>query len=228
MLYLVYKTTNTLTNKSYIGVHQTHDINDEYLGSGKSLLLAIKKYGKKNFKKEILFVYDNIDDMIEKEIELVTEEWCDRDDTYNIMPGGKWGSFKRNGLSFKGHSHSEDTKLKIKSSNIGRKHSIESKQKMSENNFAKRQPDRQREHAKLIAKKTKTKTQEHRKKISESLKQRNSLSQDEHPNFGKKRKRVNCPYCNKQGANNTMKRFHFDNCKLRIEGGKSIGTDTVL
>jgi len=33
--YLVYQITNLINYKIYIGVHQTYDINDCYMGSGK-------------------------------------------------------------------------------------------------------------------------------------------------------------------------------------------------
>jgi len=88
MFYTVYKTTNLLNNKVYIGLHETEDLNDAYLGSGILLRQAIKKYGTSNFKKEILFVYDNKIDMINKEKELVSETFINRRDTYNMSKGG--------------------------------------------------------------------------------------------------------------------------------------------
>lgn len=46
-MYYLYKTTNLINHKYYIGVHYSEDIdNDDYLGSGKHLKSAIKKYGK--------------------------------------------------------------------------------------------------------------------------------------------------------------------------------------
>ena len=45
MFYLIYKTTNLINGKIYIGSHRTTDINDSYMGSGKYLLYALKKYG---------------------------------------------------------------------------------------------------------------------------------------------------------------------------------------
>ena len=61
------------------------------MGSGKHLLRAIKKYGVNNFEKEILFVFDSEEEMNAKEAKLVTEEYCKREDTYNLCPGGKGG-----------------------------------------------------------------------------------------------------------------------------------------
>lgn len=52
--YIVYRTTNHVNEKFYIGSHQTKKINDGYLGSGKYLKKAIKKYGRKNFTRDIL------------------------------------------------------------------------------------------------------------------------------------------------------------------------------
>jgi hypothetical protein len=48
MLYTVYRTVNQINQKFYIGVHKTMNPMDNYLGSGKILGRAIKKYGKEN------------------------------------------------------------------------------------------------------------------------------------------------------------------------------------
>lgn len=97
MFYTIYKITNAHNGKIYIGKHQTKELDDAYMGSGKHLKYAIDKYGIENFKKEILFKFDNEYDMNAKEAELVTEEFCNRDDTYNICIGGKGGfSYIRN------------------------------------------------------------------------------------------------------------------------------------
>lgn len=91
MFYIIYQITNLINNKIYVGKHQTKNIDDSYMGSGKLIKDAIKKYGIENFKKEILFWFDNESDMNKKEAELITEEFCLRENTYNLCPGGKGG-----------------------------------------------------------------------------------------------------------------------------------------
>jgi phosphopantetheinyl transferase (holo-ACP synthase) len=91
VFYTIYKTTNKINGKIYIGKHQTKDLDDKYIGSGKHLCRAIKKYGIENFQKEILFQFDTEAEMNAKEAELVTEEFCLREDTYNLCPGGHGG-----------------------------------------------------------------------------------------------------------------------------------------
>ena len=88
MFYTVYKTTNLINKKIYIGVHKTLNPNDSYIGSGKILADAILKYGKENFVKEVLFVFSTLLEAYNKEQELVNEEFVKRSDTYNLIKGG--------------------------------------------------------------------------------------------------------------------------------------------
>lgn len=57
----------------------------------------------------------------------------------------------------------------------------------------------------LVPGNRKPKDSEYRKKISESLKGYNE---------GVPKKKVTCPYCKKTGGEPSMKRWHFDNCKI--------------
>jgi len=86
--YIVYQITNLINNYIYIGCHSTYNVNDSYIGSGTNILKAIKKYGKKNFNKEVLFIFNNKEDMLLKEKQLVNKEFISRKDTYNIILGG--------------------------------------------------------------------------------------------------------------------------------------------
>jgi hypothetical protein len=86
--YLVYKITNRFDGKIYIGCHSTKNKNDRYMGSGTEIRKALKKYGRKSFVKEILFEFDTKEEMLTKEKELVTKEFCLRQDTYNVIEGG--------------------------------------------------------------------------------------------------------------------------------------------
>ena len=103
MEYIVYETTNLVNNKFYIGVHKTKDSNvfDGYIGCGvlmqhsssymnpKTLFqFAVKKYGIKNFRRKVLKVFNNIDDALKLEAELVDINFIKRTDTYNVALGG--------------------------------------------------------------------------------------------------------------------------------------------
>ncbi len=90
MYYTIYKITNLINSKIYIGQHVTKNPHDSYYGSGSHIKRAIRKHGKHNFKKEVLHIFDNREDMITKEAELVNLEFINRTDTYNIILGGSY------------------------------------------------------------------------------------------------------------------------------------------
>ena len=214
MYYIIYKTTNLINNKNYIGMHSTNNLDDNYLGSGKLLLQAIKKYGKHNFKREVLEILNSEEEMIKREIEIVNEEFRNRDDTYNIMTGGMYGSKNKNGLTFKNRIHTEETKEKLRKASTGRHPSLETREKMRKNNFARRDPERQKEHSRRISKINcinRKLSNETKKKISITMTGRISSLK------GKKKPKIKCPHCSKEGAANVMYRFHFDNCKFKFK-----------
>ena len=90
---IIYKTTNTINGKIYIG--QDKNNNSSYYGSGKILQKAIKKYGKEKFVKEILEHCTDESHMNEREIYWI-EYYNSRDGIigYNISEGGKEGDRK--------------------------------------------------------------------------------------------------------------------------------------
>lgn len=116
MYYTIYKVTNQINGKVYIGKHQTENLDDSYLGSGKNLRRAIEKHGRSNFKKEILFTLASEQEMNDKEAELVDEEFVARKDTYNLCVGGQGGFsyINQKGLNTSGRiaAHSSSAKEK--------------------------------------------------------------------------------------------------------------------
>jgi hypothetical protein len=86
--HIIYKVTNLINGKIYIGKHSTNNIHDNYLGSGTALLSAVDKYGKENFKKEILSYHSTSEEALIEEALLVTPDFILRSDTYNIVVGG--------------------------------------------------------------------------------------------------------------------------------------------
>jgi hypothetical protein len=109
MHYTVYKVTNTVNGKHYIGKHQTKNLDDGYMGSGKLIRAAIKKYGIENFTKEIIHVFDNEQEMNQKEKELVVLSEM----SYNLCQGGQggFGYINSNGLNHSGHTEEHWKKL---------------------------------------------------------------------------------------------------------------------
>lgn len=91
MFYYLYKITNLINGKIYIGAHKTKNMNDGYMGSGKIIRQAIEKYGLSNFEKEIIEIFDDFESMMKRESELVDEEFLSCDQVYNIKIGGLGG-----------------------------------------------------------------------------------------------------------------------------------------
>lgn len=104
--YTIYQVTNKVNGKIYIGSHKTNNLDDGYMGSGKYLRYAQEKHGIENFHKEILFVFDNPDEMYAKEAELVDIEFIADSNTYNLKVGGFGGWDYVNSDVFDNPTHS--------------------------------------------------------------------------------------------------------------------------
>ena len=90
----IYKTTNNINGKIYVGLHRVNDnaIDEKYLGSGKRLKYAIEKYGKENFSCEILEWCDSDDLLSEREIFWINQlNSMDENIGYNMNEGGIGG-----------------------------------------------------------------------------------------------------------------------------------------
>lgn len=90
---IIYKTTNLLNGKFYIGKDEKN--NPKYLGSGKILKLAINKNGVENFKKEILEECPTKKELNEREKYWITKLSATTLG-YNIAEGGTGGKTKFN------------------------------------------------------------------------------------------------------------------------------------
>jgi group I intron endonuclease len=95
----VYITTNTINGKQYIGDHSCDILEkDNYLGSGKTALIpAIKKYGRKNFKKEILEFFPTKQEAFNAQEKYISKYNTMAPLGYNISPKG--GSQCSGGIS---------------------------------------------------------------------------------------------------------------------------------
>lgn len=147
MYYTIYKTTNQLNGKTYIGYHSTKDLNDSYLGSGKILKQAIEKHGIDNFTKEILYIFPTREEALQKEAEIVDESFVLDRGNYNLKVGGEggwdhtWHSEKRfeairksfkEGRS-KGWQLTKEQRIEIgKSAFKGKSHSVETRKRIGE------------------------------------------------------------------------------------------------
>lgn len=104
--HFVYKVTNLLNEKYYIGVHSTNNLDDGYLGSGRSIFNAVLKYGKENFKREILEFLETAEEKWIAETKYVNLDVVKDENSYNMALGGRnWiAAMKReNDPSFKEH-----------------------------------------------------------------------------------------------------------------------------
>lgn len=114
MYYTVYKITNLSNGKFYIGMHQTNDLLDGYVSSGKLINAAIQKYGLENFKREILYVFDNPEEMKLKEKELVVVS----EQSYNLCEGGHGGFDYINRSKMNNKDHDTELMKATRSANM--------------------------------------------------------------------------------------------------------------
>lgn len=127
----VYKITNKITNKIYIGItnqgsgaRYRHHWYESRIGEPSPIHRSMAKYGEDNFTLEIIDFADSYDELKEKEKYWIKQyNSIDRSIGYNLTEGGD-GTF--------GRKHSEETKEKIRQKALGRKASEEAKRKMSE------------------------------------------------------------------------------------------------
>lgn len=128
-MFYIYRITNLINGKTYIGKHEYKKLNEYYMGSGVHLARAQKKYGIKNFKKDILvFNIPKLEqaNLLEETFIAAEREKVGRKNCYNITDGGDGGP------SFKGKHHSDKTRKRLAEAHKGKKLSEEHKKKIAE------------------------------------------------------------------------------------------------
>lgn len=105
----IYLTTNNVNGKKYIGQCSFQNrFWKTYLGSGKHLKQAVKKYGKENFSREILQYADTREELSVLEIEFISKYNAVKDPSfYNVADGGYCTR------GYLGKSHSDEYKKKM-------------------------------------------------------------------------------------------------------------------
>ena len=193
--YGIYKITNLLNGKMYIGQHTTTNIDDGYMGSGIRIQRAIKKYGKENFRKEWLMFCEDEEELNYMERVYVDQTWVDRSDTYNLNLGGDC------------QRHSEQTRKKISLAQKGKKEKYPSPMK------GKRFSKEVRKHMSEAHKGYKQ-TDEHRKNISAS-----NIGKHKQPLSIEQRMKISQTLTGRKNPEHSKKmsgRKHFNNGKISI------------
>lgn len=152
-IFSLYQTTNTKTARIYIGVHKETKWPkiDGYLGSGTLLKESIKKHGRDQFTRRVLVVSDNQQYVYALEAKLVTAEFMNSQDNYNVHVGGHGsylhsdetkktlsemlqGNTRRKGTntSEAGRQRMRDAKMGKKNHNCGIPRTPETRKRMSE------------------------------------------------------------------------------------------------
>ena len=87
----IYETTNLINGKKYIGQHKSKNFDEKYIGSGKYLWNAIRKYGIENFECKIIEECDSREQLNEREIYWISfYNAVKSKNYYNITKGGKY------------------------------------------------------------------------------------------------------------------------------------------
>ena len=230
MFYTIYETTNNVNGKKYIGKHETPDPGDDYIGSGILLQKAIVKYGRENFSKKVLFVFDTRQEMNEKEIELVNIDIVASDEYYNIALGGQGGNI----VLEEGHPKREETLEKIRKSQSEKSEFYREKAKVQHSKrqigmYGKKQTDHQKARVSETMR-GRVRSDEEKFRHNESLRATIDDPSYIHPNKGRapseeERKRISeglknlpkktCPHCEKTMDPSNYGKYHGDKCKMR-------------
>lgn len=169
----IYLIVNKVNGKTYVGKHKLYKRawnKDNYMGSGKRLKPAQRKYGIENFEKFLIEYTFSEEDACKKEKFWIAEYRSRNKAEYNITDGGDGGSNK-------GRKFSEEHRKKIAEAmkgdqrNKGRHHTEEARRHMSEGHKGKPHSEEQK---RKVSQKLKghSVSEETRKKLSKASKGR--------------------------------------------------------
>lgn len=144
-----YITTNLVNGKIYVGSHCTNNIDDGYLGSGYLLKKAIKKYGRENFKREILEFYYGGNRM---EFYKIEDEFIENFNAKNRKIGYNRAEKSGGGDLLTDHPNLKEIKKKISIAGKGRIISEEIKEKIGKSNVGKKRSEKTKEKLRIINK----------------------------------------------------------------------------
>lgn len=241
MSVFVYKITNNVNGKFYIGVHEG-EVDDDYMGSGKAIKAAIKKYGLDNFTKEVVQICESKEAAYQLEKEIVTPELIESRQSYNLNTGGKGGwyhvdlsgdknpmkrpevaakvseSIKKSITEEERKARSERMKKMRADGTVtkpkGWTHSEESKQKMSASRTGQEPWNKGVTGYSETALSKANKSDAAKKRIANGF-DMGALGRGKKYNMTEKV----CPHCGIIGKGGNMTRFHFDNCKNKEQNG---------
>ena len=219
MFYYLYEIKNTVNNKIYVGVHQTKDINDGYMGSGTVINRAYEKYGKEKFVKTVLEYFNTREDMISREIEIVNEDFLLRDDTYNVRRGGTGGFdyINKNGLNINHVPRSDEFKKnlseRMKNDNPSKRPgakermSVATKKVMEQGTHPFLDPEKQRELSNRPRKDGRTKSEVSKETASRMV------ENGTHSFLKMNSEKIPCEHCGKVISYPNYKRWHGPKCR---------------
>lgn len=202
----VYKITNKINNKYYIGKRAKSSFDEKYWGSGVNIKRAIERYGKENFYREILDTAESDEELNEKEKFYIGDLYLTDELCYNLTEGGKNNKrspevHKRQSKTLKesyasgkvipymlGKHISEEQKMLISKNTKNAMWKPEIHSKLTGNTRP-----RTDEEKKAVSERFKgvPKTEEHKRKISEAL-TGVSLTEERKQNISKSRKVSGC------------------------------------
>lgn len=116
----IYKTTNSVNNKIYVGQKKSDKfLNEKYIGSGKRLWDAVSCYGIDKFRVELLEECNSAEELNEAEIRWISVlRATDPEIGYNMSSGGHVPRLNGEHNGFYGKHHTAESMAKRTETNI--------------------------------------------------------------------------------------------------------------